>query len=231
MIADYQTPKPHRHLCSHFAVPCSGMLNCVVEDEEFTTEGIFINFDVLHTVNSENGNVLIALIDSTTAEGQFIERNYLHGQPYVMAEKELCDDIRNVFYNTKPKNLSFAFFQCIYRNENILMPKEIDDRVQTVLTYLEEIPAIPQDMMQELCRKTYLSQSRLSHLFSENMGISLHRYLAFAKIKKAAVYHSLGMSLTEAAVAGGFHSSAHLSATMQRMFGISISAFEKSAAK
>ncbi|MBQ8134428.1 MAG: helix-turn-helix transcriptional regulator [Clostridia bacterium] len=203
----------------------------MVEGEEITTTGIFINSDVLHTVNSENGDILIALIDSTTAEGQFIERNYLQGRPYIIADKELCDDIRNVFYNTQPKNLSFAFFQCIYRNENILMPKEIDDRVQTVLIYLEEIPAIPQDIMQQLCRKTYLSQSRLSHLFSENMGISLHRYLAFAKIKKAAVYHSSGMSLTEAAVTGGFHSSTHLSAAMQRMFGISISAFEKSAAK
>lgn len=231
MIADYQKPKPHRHLCSHFAVPCSGMLNCVVEGEEFTTEGIFINSDVLHTVNSENGNVLIALIDSTTAEGQFIERNYLHGQPYVMAEKELCKNIRHIFNNTKPEKLSSAILSCLYQSENIFMPKEIDDRVQTILTYLEEIPGIPQDIMQQLCRKTYLSQSRLSHLFSENMGISLHRYLAFAKMKKAAAYHGSGISLTDAAVAGGFHSSAHLSATMQRMFGISISAFEKSAAK
>lgn len=66
-----------------------------------------------------------------------------------------------------------------------------------------------------------LSQSRLSHLFKESVGISLHRYLAWEKMRKGYVNYRKYGSITEAAMRAGFDSPSHFAATCKRMFGLS----------
>ena len=53
-----------------------------------------------------------------------------------------------------------------------------------MLSYLESCDTISTDIMEELCKEACLSESRLSHLFKEQMGIALGRYLVFGKKAK-----------------------------------------------
>ena len=76
--------------------------------------------------------------------------------------------------------------------------------------------------MNQLSRLVYLSQSRLSHIFKQQTGITLHSYLAFEKLHKTHQYYIEGKTLTEACLLAGFSSSSHFSATCKRMFGMSI---------
>lgn len=48
------------------------------------------------------------------------------------------------------------------------------------------------------------------------------------KMKKAAEHIACGCSLTDAAIRAGFDSPSHLSATVKRMFGISLSDVKRS---
>jgi AraC family transcriptional regulator len=79
----------------------------------------------------------------------------------------------------------------------------------------------------ELSSAVSLSPSRLEHLFREQIGISITRYLLWIRLKKALEMMSLGISLTEVAHAVGFADSAHLSRTFRRLIGIAPSTLLK----
>lgn len=65
-----------------------------------------------------------------------------------------------------------------------------------------------------------LSPGRLSHLFSEEVGLPFRRYVLWARVQRAAQEASHGRSLTECAVAAGFSDGAHFSRTFRAHFGL-----------
>ncbi len=65
-----------------------------------------------------------------------------------------------------------------------------------------------------------LSSSRFQHLFKEQTGVPFRRYRGWARLQATMVQVMAGKSLTEAAHAAGFSSSAHLSAAFKSMFGL-----------
>ena len=105
---------------------------------------------------------------------------------------------------------------------------KVDDRITDVLTFLRETDSVPEDITDILCQRVCLSKSRFSHLFKEQMGISLHRYLALDKMKKGYLSFLEYGNITEAAMRAGFDSPSHFAATCKRMFGISFTEFIQS---
>jgi AraC-like DNA-binding protein len=74
--------------------------------------------------------------------------------------------------------------------------------------------------LKKLAVHVALSESRLSHLFKQEIGIPIQRYLLWYKVAETAFNIGRGMSLTEAADAAGFADSAHFSRTFRAMFGL-----------
>jgi AraC-like DNA-binding protein len=72
-----------------------------------------------------------------------------------------------------------------------------------------------------VARAVHLSPDRFRHLFIEETGIALRPYVLWLRLERALAAYIAGRTLTEAAYAGGFADSAHLSRTFKRMFGIS----------
>ena len=69
---------------------------------------------------------------------------------------------------------------------------------------------------EELC----VSTSRFSHLFSEQVGVSLKSYLTLHQLEKAYQEILGGSSITEAAMNAGFDSPSHFAATVKRLMGL-----------
>jgi AraC-like DNA-binding protein len=65
-----------------------------------------------------------------------------------------------------------------------------------------------------------LSPGRLGHLFRQEVGLPVRRYLLWLRVGDAVEEIARGVSLTAAAHAAGFSDSAHLTRTFRRMFGI-----------
>lgn len=103
-----------------------------------------------------------------------------------------------------------------------------DKRITEILAFLKSLDEIPENIIPLLCAQVSLSKSRLSHLFSEKVGISLHRYLAMDKMRKGYIHYQKYGNITEAALRAGFNSPSHFASTCKRMFGISFSEFIKS---
>jgi AraC family transcriptional regulator len=72
-----------------------------------------------------------------------------------------------------------------------------------------------------VARAVHLSPDRFRHLFIEETGVALRPYVLWLRLERSLAAYIAGRTLTEAAYAGGFSDSAHLSRTFKRMFGIS----------
>ncbi len=76
--------------------------------------------------------------------------------------------------------------------------------------------------VKEIAEAVFLSESRLTHLFKEEAGVSLKSYILIRKMERAYKYVSSGGKITQAAQEAGFSSSAHLAYTCKTLTGISI---------
>ncbi|MFG3421651.1 helix-turn-helix transcriptional regulator [Micromonospora sp. NPDC048063] len=72
----------------------------------------------------------------------------------------------------------------------------------------------------EVARAVHLSQSRLSHLFRQELGLPFRAYVRWERLRTALLLLSSGGSLTQAAHEAGFADSSHLTRVFRSMFGL-----------
>lgn len=98
-------------------------------------------------------------------------------------------------------------------------PRPIDARLRHAIlrlaTSLDDNLAI-----EELAGDAGLSPTRLMALARDQLGTSLRGYRRWLRAFQVARGYATGASLTEAALAAGFASSAHLSAAVREQFGV-----------
>lgn len=123
-----------------------------------------------------------------------------------------------------------------------LRSAKVEDRIAALRTLLREVPALPdarvaratkllrespQSELKALAARVGLSLPRLSHLFSDRIGVSPRRYRTWGSIRRAVQSMASGISLTEAAHEAGFSDSAHFSRSFVAMFGVVPSAMAR----
>lgn len=226
MRAEYRTPDPHSHLAMHFIAGLEGKIHCDVQGDSFDAEAVFIASDVVHTAYAETGDMLVFLFDAAGSIAKEAERKYLRGKPYCRIPPETAENIREICRENTPDDSDKLITALLGLDVSGNLPH--DGRITEVLEYLRALDEIPEDITAQLCGRVCLSPSRLSHLFKENVGISLHRYLAMDKMRKGYIHFQKYGSITEASMRAGFDSPSHFAATCKRMFGISFSEFIKS---
>ncbi len=94
--------------------------------------------------------------------------------------------------------------------------RPLDPRINEVFRSLQQDPG---QSLETLAKTLCLSRHRLSHLFSEEVGLPIMNYRLWQKIKSASRLFNSGKSLTEIAHAVGFSDSAHLSRTFRHFYG------------
>lgn len=168
--------------------------------------------DMKHTAYAESGDMLVFLFDAAGSIAKEAERKYLCGKTYCCISDKTAIQIREICRENTPADSDRLITRLLGLDTSGNMPRD----------------EIPEDITAQLCARVCLSPSRLSHLFKENVGISLHRYLAMDKMRKGYIYFQKYGSITEASMRAGFDSPSHFAATCKRMFGISFSEFIKS---
>lgn len=74
--------------------------------------------------------------------------------------------------------------------------------------------------IKEVANHVHLSESRLAHLFKEQIDIPFRKYVLLSRFRQAVKSIIAGNNLTIAAYDAGFSDSAHFSRTCNAMFGI-----------
>ena len=112
------------------------------------------------------------------------------------------------------------------KNGDALLEAAIDSRVSRGI---EQLRAAPENLVSvgEIAANVALSESRFSHLFTEQIGVPVRRYQLWIRLRNAMHLLAGGASLTDTAHEAGFADSAHLTRTFRQMLGIAPSALIK----
>jgi AraC-like DNA-binding protein len=106
-------------------------------------------------------------------------------------------------------------------------PPKLDARVERVIALLDADHTLG---VAELANAVCVSRDRLSHLFTQEMGLPLRKYCQSLKIRAAARLLGSGMNFTQIAAAAGFTDSAHFSKIWAHAYGASPAYFYTSGA-
>lgn len=91
--------------------------------------------------------------------------------------------------------------------------------IRNVLAYIEasltEVPTLV-----DAAARVHLSPSRLTHRFTEEVGIPFKRYVLWARLRRMVERVEGGHSLTSAALEAGFSDSSHLTRVFRENFGL-----------
>jgi AraC-like DNA-binding protein len=96
----------------------------------------------------------------------------------------------------------------------------LDERVAICIQMISSPDNEEKLTLGQLSKASFLSESRLSHLFKEQLGISVHQCILWKKMLLAVLKSREGYSLTECAHYAGFSDSSHFNKVFYKMFGI-----------
>jgi AraC-like DNA-binding protein len=99
-------------------------------------------------------------------------------------------------------------------------PRHLDARILDCIQKLSSPLTGHELTLAQLSRTSFLSESRLAHLFKEQLGISVHQCILWKKILAAVLRSREGYSLTDCAYHVGFSDSSHFNKAFNRMFGV-----------
>lgn len=79
--------------------------------------------------------------------------------------------------------------------------------------------------LEGLAEEIDISPSRLRHMFKEQAGLPIRRYILWMRLRAALLEALEGASMTESAQEAGFSDAAHFTRTCRQMFGLPPTAF------
>lgn len=198
-----------------------GMDNCVnIMDKSVVSGIIFVDSQVKHLLDHHHRNKLFLLIDPSSSLAEEIKNKYLRQQAYGLVKKQLSTlEAIDKQADAEIRQLVEQLLTDLQLNTNksIIRDERINLLVERVLSG-EWINL----SIKEIAKALYLSEGRLTHLFKEQMGLSLKSYLLLRKMEYAYKLILTGKSITYAALEAGFSSPAHLAYTCKKFTGITI---------
>jgi len=199
---------------NHFQVRLEGGL--------FSTNAVIIDSDVEHELLASGIQCVFFYAEPESEFGQKL-REKMHGAYEILADhKGLCADIVN-FCVHRP---SVREFQKIVQRHWLLPEKTtlLDPRINQVLKLIDEVE-FKKTKIVDLAEKIGISEGRLQHLFKEQVGIPIRKYLLWKRIIDGINFAVRGHDFSTAAYEAGFADGAHMSRTFKEMFGINLSDF------
>jgi AraC-like DNA-binding protein len=97
---------------------------------------------------------------------------------------------------------------------------KLDDRITESINWIKEHLSDQTITVEQLAETVYLSPSRLMHLFPEQIGIPIRKYILWQRLRHALLKLAIGKSITEAAYSAGFTDSPHMNRAFKANFGI-----------
>lgn len=220
----------HSHHAIQISLATETPLSIQTDREIHIGDVIIINHQVKHALAMNEGSIMV-LIEPNSKEGQIL-RKWLGEE-----EVKIIDNLPDLksrlseydsFIEERPEEIEM-FFKMIIKaiTQEIVATEPIDDRIRACLEHIEANMDENDFSIPHLAEVVFLSESRLQHLFKEQVGVPVTSYIQWFKVLRAAKYILSGKSITEAAHRGAFADSAHFSRAFKGMFGKSFSKYLK----
>lgn len=225
MFSDTLVATGHQHSALQLSVGLDNKTPRVQLDGAWQhVRGTLIDTDVRHAFRCDGCLTTIGWIEGESRIGQELRERVLEGRPYVVLDEGLCLRIAETVRPVLDANVSCDEAYARWRRAlgelavGMAPEPELDPRIAAVLEHLRKTPS-PPPSIGDLARIAYLSESRLQHVFREQVGVPIRRYLLWHRYLTALSLLAEGSPVTEAAYAAGFADGAHLTRTAVRMNG------------
>lgn len=200
-------------------------------------QAIAITPDCLHQFHSDNSLVAFIYLDPESQDTRKLlsmhksnDRSNDKGKNIIVINQDFIKphivELNHCWqkqYNCKDANeVVRNLMQGMLKSQDNFL--RLDERICHALSVIETLPD-RRISEKKLAEAVTLSPSRFRHLFRENMGLPLRRYLLWRRLQDATIISMRSGSLTEGSHESGFADSAHMSRTFRQMFGINPSKF------
>lgn len=220
VVPTFDKTATHKHPFMHLFF---GKDKCTIKTDKDEIKGniILVDANVRHAVGDNSNCDFFLLIDPTSIIAEGIRDKYIQDNSYqsVLRNSEnVYKDINELTDEEIIKFVKDMLFDIGISTENIHIR---DERIEQVISMIISGEWIDYSVKQ-ISDVVFLSESRLTHLFKEEVGISLKSYILIRRMERAYKYVYAGGKITQAAMESGFASSAHLAYCCKTLTGISI---------
>lgn len=217
IYSGYPEPEAHKHAAAHVFLS-ENKMRVNVDDDEYFVRGIAIPSGKVHSADNNGESVIVFLFDETTSAAEQI-RDVVTLSDEVVSQ--LIDKFRVYKDSGRNKQDYVSFIQNLYMSVGIdELPRAIsDERIKAAIYFINQRIGT-RITCKEVASAVFMSESRFSHLFKYEMGITFVGFLQMRQLSYAYYLIINGRSITDAALDAGFSSTAHFSATHKRLFGL-----------
>lgn len=227
-IGDIPYTQEHCHHAMEVFIGLKDEISLVSQGQQYASRVIILNADIPHKLEASNHERIVIIVDPESQTAQNLFHQYLQtdpifcfdskqsGQLITQIKRHLDDDLNG----HQTDNFCDQIINCFITLDDNKKP--LDSRIVKVIKFLKTVET-KKISVQLISEQVGLSEGHLMHIFKEQVGIPVRRYLLWLRLLDAFNNLSDGHSLTHAAHSSGFADSAHLSRTFTKMFGLSIS--------
>jgi len=221
----------HRHHAFQISISLDQPFSFECEAVSGFFRGVIIGPDISHSLSGINGRQALILLDPELNQAKNIlkDKNFSQG----FAEIDDVVLVRMVDYIEllleQPRNIRQPIEELIAMMSDSSEVEVVEPRIAQIIEYIASTEHKTASV-DELAQIVHLSSGRLAHLFKQEIGIPIRRYLLWQRLLDACAYASTstpnsqkriaGMSLTAAAHRAGFTDASHFTRTFKSMFGI-----------
>ena len=221
-LTDHLEAAVHGHGMIQFFLFLNGTPEMRVGKEKIHDRCLFVNVNVKHAVKFSGGLLLTCVIEPASDMGRKLNEK-LSGKEYFSMDDtkadeliELARQMAGAFTKDPYTKLMEKLYEFIGADSS---EKQLDERIKAFLGMLENCSCTDHSIdhfAEEVC----LSSSRLSHLFREQVGITLKDYLLLHQLERVFQDILSGRKITDAAMDAGFDSPSHFASTVKRLMGL-----------
>lgn len=212
----------HKHWAIQIFLSLDDELNIRISNADISGRGVIVNQNIVHSFSSEQLTHISIIIDPTSNLSDKLKK-LINRNEYYIFDNEAIKQAQQ-FAKLMLKDNDITTYNNFVFHLNSLMDineeeKLYDERIQEIIQYIKECNC-NEHSISSFSEKVSLSNSRLSHLFKEQVGVPLKCYIQYHQMQKAFLALLSGKNITEAAIDANFDSPSHFAAVTKRIMGM-----------
>jgi AraC-like DNA-binding protein len=225
-LGRYVSTAPHRHFTASVTVSLEGPIRYRASEQDPWCETYGFAARSNAAIECDTGHELVMNFqldpekaDVTALDALDFGEREVVSLPETMVQP-LVEQLRQLSAGPRVRGAALRRATLNAIHDQPVRPRSFDPRVTRVLSRLKD--SVPEDVLSssQLAQEVGLSEGRLIHLFAEQLGVPLRRYVLSLRLRRLLFFLSMGKNLTDAAQEAGFSDSAHCTRVYREMYGL-----------